>query len=204
MDTATQYATALRTMYEEDGRACSKADLDLRMRIAKRALTSSDSAVPPIALSAETKSLADLTKMIEAAQLNLAANGEATALEGGIERGLVATKRAIRAAWVCLSACAPRKFPECNRLNNVVGSAARRGRSAFDSRPHLPAVEGVKARFHRSSHLGLGRPSHHRKFDSRIHAALYSDLRQAKSSCRNQRARALQQHSDYSCEQRAA
>ena len=134
----------------------------------------------------ETGIQAYLTKTTEAAQLNRAADGEATAFKGGIERGIAATKRAIRATWVCLSACDSRKFPECNRLNNVVRGAARTGRSAFDSRPHLPAVEGVKARFHRSSHLELGRPSHDRKFDSRIHGALYSDLRQVKSSCRNQ------------------
>ncbi|MEM5325211.1 hypothetical protein VSR34_01185 [Paraburkholderia sp. JHI2823] len=98
----------------------------------------------------------DLAKILEAAQFDLAADGELTALERSLESCVRTTKRSIRATWIRLNAGDGRKFLVCDRLNNVVLEAANRTRPAFDCCSHLPAIECVKARFHRSFNVRIG------------------------------------------------
>lgn len=101
-------------------------------------------------------------------------DGMPAASEGSAESSV----RAIKWTTLSTSFCfGPRRisgvFAVGNGLDYVVLCLAVRGEPTFDRCPHLPTIECVEARFHKSSHREPGRPSRDRKYDSRDHGAPY-------------------------------
>jgi len=99
-------------------------------------------------------------------------DGMPAASEGGAESSVGTIK------WTTLSTsfCSALRRVSCvftvrNGLNYVVLCLALRGEPTFDRCPHLPTIECVEARFHKSSPRELGRPSRDRKYDSQAHGA---------------------------------
>ncbi|PXX14479.1 hypothetical protein C7399_11289 [Paraburkholderia tropica] len=92
--------------------------------------------------------------------------------ESGTERVVGAVKRTARATRFCFgSRRNSGVFAVCDGLDNVELRLTCGRKPAFDRHAHLPAVECVKARFHKPSHRVPGRPSRDRKCDSQTHSA---------------------------------
>lgn len=92
--------------------------------------------------------------------------------EGGTERVIGAVKRPPCATRFCFgSRRDSRVFAVCDGFDYVVLRLTCGRKPTFDRYAHLPAIECVKARFHKPSHRVPGRPSRGRKCDSQTHSA---------------------------------
>jgi len=92
--------------------------------------------------------------------------------ESGTERVIGAVKRPPYAARFCFGSRGDSGvFAVCDGFHYVVLRLTCGRKPTFDRHAHLPAIECIEARFHKSSHRVLGRPSRDRKCDSQTHSA---------------------------------